>query len=297
MHHTNHWYAHAHILARYCGLDDVRPPRIPGYVQHGWNVIDGFGTRHRFDPGWPKFVWSDAARRRGAAMGRRGYYVVGSPWSHLLALEPDLGAVPESEREGTIWYPFHGWEQQQVHGDHRALIDEIREVEPGPVTVCLYWMEYAEAELRRLYEDAGFRVITHGYRGRRYRRTDRRFLYKQLTELRRHRRVAANRLSTAILYGASVGCSPAVYGDPMVIEDAHPIHGGLERLRRLWPELHGHAIDLATAREIAAEELGAGPPAAPDELRELFGWREALGRTEPVRLRGNGDDVPSGRAA
>lgn len=296
MHHANHWYAHAHILARYCGLDHRHPPRVPGYVQHGWNVVDGFGTQIRFEPGWPKYVWSDAARRRGCAMGRRGYYVIGAPWSYLLAMEPDLGAVPEAEREGTIWYPFHGWEQQRVHGDHGSLIDEIREVETGPVTVCLYWMEYGDEGLRRLYEDAGFRVITHGYRGRRYRRTDVRFLYNQLTELRRHRRVAANRLSTAIFYGALAGCRPAVYGDPMIIEDAHPIHGGLERLRRLWPELHGTAIDPATARAVAAIELGTDALAAPGELRELFGWQEGLGRPEPARLRGD-DDVPSGRAA
>lgn len=274
MHHANHWYAHAHILARYCGLDDLYPPRIPGYVQHGWNVIDGFGTRHPFEPGWPKYVWSDAPRRRGHAMGRRGYYVIGAPWNYLLAMEPDLGVVPDEERTGTIWYPFHGWEKQRVLGDHKCLIDEIREVEAGPVTVCLYWMEYGDADLRELYETAGFRVISHGYRGRRYKGTDRLFLYNQLTELRRHRRVAANRLSTAILYGASVGCRPAVYGDPMIIEDPHPIHGGLERLRRLWPELHGVSIDPSTAREIAAIELGTADLVSPDELRELFGWPE-----------------------
>src|SRR3712207_8312299 len=28
MHHHNHYYGQAHILARYCGLDDVHPPRL-----------------------------------------------------------------------------------------------------------------------------------------------------------------------------------------------------------------------------------------------------------------------------
>jgi hypothetical protein len=44
MHDTNHFYGHAHVLAEYCGLDPERPPRIEGYVQHGWNVVDGLGT-------------------------------------------------------------------------------------------------------------------------------------------------------------------------------------------------------------------------------------------------------------
>jgi hypothetical protein len=269
MHHTNHWYGHAHLLARYCGLDERRPPRIRGYLQHGWNVLDGFGTLHVSEPGWPMFVWSDVVRRRGLSMGRRGYYVIGAPWNYLLAMEPPGPA----QREGTIWYPFHGWEVQRVRGDHLGLIDEIREVEDGPVTVCLYWFEYRDAEIRRLYESAGFRVITHGYRGAKFRNTDVDFLRKQLAELRRHRRVAANRLSTAIFYGISAGCEPAVYGDPMKLDEEDPVHGGVARLRRLWPELHGTEIDITVARELTAAELGTHHLATADELRELFGWR------------------------
>ncbi|MFG2002627.1 hypothetical protein ACGFNU_26060 [Spirillospora sp. NPDC048911] len=272
MHHTNHWYGHAHVLARYCGLPEGRPPRIHGYLQHGWNVLDGYGTYQPFEPGWTRFVWSDACRRRGWTMGRRGYYVIGAPWNYLRALEPAASA-PE-ERTGTIWYPFHGWENQHVTGDHQRLIDEIREVEREPVTVCLYWLEYDDERIRGLYESAGFRVISHGFRGLYYRRSNPAFLPGQLAELRRHRRVASNRLSTAILYGISAGCEPAVYGDPMELDNAHPIFGGMARLRRLWPELHGAEIDLPVAREIADTELGTNHLVTPAELRELFGWRQ-----------------------
>jgi hypothetical protein len=268
--HGNHWYGHAHILARYCGLDPARPPRIPGVVQHGWNVLDGYGPKQPFEPGWVKFVWSDVCRRRGWAMGRRGYHSLGAPWNYLLAMEPDDGGA--EERTGTIWYPFHGWEFQEVTGDHLRLIETIKEVETGPVTVCLYWLEYRNETVRRLYESAGFRVISHGVRGWRWRNTDTEFLYKQLAELRRHRRVASNRLSTAILYGASVGCAAAVYGDPMVLQEANPVFGGVTRLERLWPELHGTSIDPAVAREFAAAELGVPYVVSPEELREIFGW-------------------------
>jgi hypothetical protein len=230
VHHANHWYGHVHVLARYCGLDE--PPRVSGHVQHGWNVLHGFGTRHEFEPGWPRFVWSDGPRRRGLAMDGLDSHVIGAPWNYLLRLEPEPD--PAAPREGTIWYPFHGWELQNVIGDHRA--------------------------------------ISHGFRGRDFARTDRSFLDKQLAELRAHRRVASNRLSTAIFYGLSVGCEAAVYGDPMVLEDAHPLFGGVARLERLWPELHGERIDAAAAREIARTELGMDHVAEPEELRELFRW-------------------------
>jgi hypothetical protein len=272
VHHGNHFYGHAHILATYCGLDDTVPPRIHGYLQHGWNILDGFASGTPFLPGAAKFVWSDGPRRRGASLGRRHYYVLGAPWIYLLNLEPDLGRVPEDRREGTIWYPFHGWERQEVLGDHQRLIDEIAEVEAGPVTVCLYWTDYRRREVRALYEEAGFRVISHGYRGYWWQETETRFLYNQLTELRRHRRVASNRLSSAIFYGISVGCEPAVYGDPMILEAEDPAYGGVARIKRLWPELHGADIDLKIADPIADVELGTRYLASPAELRELFGW-------------------------
>jgi hypothetical protein len=177
-----------------------------------------------------------------------------------------IGAPP---REGTIFYPFHGWERQQVIGDHQRQVDEILETEPGPVTFCLYWNEYRDDRVRSTYEPYG-RVICHGYRGRMWRDTDRHFLDKQLAELRRHKRVASNRLSSAIFHGVAAGCEPAVYGDPMLLDSED--QPTAERIRREWPELHGKHVDPAAARASALAELGDGYLASPAELRAILGW-------------------------
>ena len=205
--------------------------------------------------GTPSFLWSERTRRRAWSLGRRQVYAVGAPWAYLLAMEPELGSV--AERAGTIWYPFHGWEGQHVIGDHDGLIAEIRRTEPGPVTVCLYWQEYRSVPVRRSYERAGFRVICHGYRGGWWQNLDPRFLHRQLAELRRHARVASNRLCSAVLYGTLAGCAPAVYGDPMQLRAERSPYGGPKRIRRQWAELHGVEIDPAVAWRIAADELGA----------------------------------------
>ncbi|MEV4703760.1 hypothetical protein [Actinoplanes sp. NPDC049316] len=265
MHHANHFYGHAHVMAEYCGLDGD-PPRIDGYLQHGWNVVDGLGAGTPYVSGRPIFVWSEQTRRRAWSMGRRYATVVGAPFLYLLRMTDADDGGP---REGTIWYPFHGWEGQHIAGDHQRLIDEILETEDGPVTFCLYWHEYRDDRVRRRYERAG-RVICHGYRGFRWRDTDPNFLRSQLTELRRHRRVASNRLSSAVLYGAAVGCAPAVYGDPMHL--AGEVRATAERIRRQWPELHGKSPDPHQARESALAELGADVLASPAEVRAMFGW-------------------------
>lgn len=283
MHHANHFYGHAHVLARYCGLDELNPPRINGYLQHGWNIGDGLAPGTPYAKRSPSYLWSEQTRRRAWSVGRRNTVVVGAPWVYLLEMEPPDPAV-EAAREGTIWYPFHGWEQQQVEGDHRRLIDEIRATEPGPVTVCLYWQEYQTRRIRRVYERAGFRIVCHGYRGHWWQNTDERFLYNQLAELRRHRRVASNRVSSALLYGVLAGCEPAVYGDPMVLQGEDPTFGGVARIRRQWPELHGAHVDRDIAEEITRAELGVEHRWGPGELRELFGWRhsEAYGNEEAL---------------
>jgi len=270
MHHANYYYGHAHVLAQYCELPEpLHPPRIQGYLQHGWNIGDGLAPGVPFVEGSPLLVWSEQVRRRAWSQGRRDTMVVGSPFAYLLELEPEPA---DQQREGTIFYPFHGWEGQEVMGDHRRLIDEIKAHESGPITVCLYWNEHRVRAIRKLYERAGFRVICHGYRGFWWRDHDREFLVRQLAELRRHRRVVSNRLCSAIWYGLLAGCQGAVYGDPMVLENADPTFGGEPRLRRQWPEVYGYDPDATAARQIARAELGADELAGPEELRTLLGW-------------------------
>jgi hypothetical protein len=265
VHHGNHFYGHAHVLAEYCGLDRENPPRINGYLQHGWNVEDGLGEGTPYLPGRPIFVWSEQTRRRAWSMGRRHATVVGAPFLYLLHMTQPA----KSERKGTIWYPFHGWEGQYVKGDHQRMIAEIADTEPGPITFCLYWHEFRNDRIRSAYEKAG-RVICHGYRGFRFRNTETRFLHHQLDELRRHERVASNRLSSAVFYGVAAGCAPAVYGDPMRLQHEH--RPTADRIRRQWPELHGTHPDPEAARAVALAELGEGYLASPEELRMMIGW-------------------------
>ena len=160
-------------------------------------------------------------------------------------------------------------------GSHDSFVEEIRATETGPVTICLYWNEYRVDAVRQEYERAGFRVISHGYRGLNFKGTDTRFLYKQLEELRTHRRVVSNRLSSAIFYGASVGCEVGVYGDPMLLHAEDPVFGGNQRLSRLWPVLHQPAAPVDEARQIARYELGTDAVLNPVEIVQEFGWSHA----------------------
>jgi hypothetical protein len=263
-------------MARFVGLAD--PPRIWGYLQHGWNMHDGFAVGTVFAPNYPKFVWSQACARRGWAAGLRRYKVVGSPWMYLLDLEGQQAwEAARPERRGTIVYPFHGWEGQQVLGSHTAYVEQVKQVEGDvPITVCLHWNEFNNDKVRAQYEQAGVRVITHGERGYLWKDTDIGFLYKQLDEIRAHARVVSNRMTSAILYAATAGAEVGVYGDPMALESDHAILGGVGKPRRLWPRMHAEAVPLDYARLVAEEELGAAEMLHPLELTQTFGWQTEL---------------------
>lgn len=278
MHHANVFYGHANILARYCGLPESdAPPTIWGYLQHGWNTHDGFAVGHDFIAGYPRLVWSQAVARRGRSLGGGEYRVIGSPWAYLLrvhlstTLDPSITSNPDAR--GTIVYPFHGWEGQQIVGDHAAYAVQVRTTEGDlPITVCLYWNDYEQAAVRRVYEDAGFRVITHGRRGHMYMGGDIDFLDRQLLELRAHRRVVSNRMGSALLYGASVGASIGVYGDPMVLQGDHALLGGMARQQRMFPDLHQTRVPDAIAQEVARTELGIDATLTPGVLEHVLSW-------------------------
>ncbi|WP_392423979.1 hypothetical protein [Barrientosiimonas humi] len=272
MHHANHFYGHAEVLARWCGRPG--PVTIWGYLQHGWNTYDGFAVGHELVPGWPRLVWSPAVARRGWAMGRRDHEVVGAPWAYLLELEGQREwERAKPERAGTIVYPFHGWEGQRILGDHGVYADDVRRREGDvPLTMCLYWTDYENPDIRKVYEDKGFRVITHGRRGFMHRDGDPDFLDRQLAELRRHARVVSNRMGSALLYGASTGAEIGIYGDPMVLQRDHAVLGGMARQRRLLPELHTDAVPREVARAVARRELGQDHLRPPAQLAALLGW-------------------------
>ena len=106
MHVANHYYGHAHIFARYAGIGF--PIMIDGYLQHGWNLHDGFAVGTDYVPGTRLFVWSDSVLRRGWAMGRRNYQVIGSAWAYLLELEGYRSAAADPPRLPAPWRAA-GW--------------------------------------------------------------------------------------------------------------------------------------------------------------------------------------------
>ena len=72
VHHANYYYGHGHVLARYCELDEpMHPPRMQGYLQHGWNIGDGLAPGVPFVDGQQAVRVVGADAPRAWSQGRR----------------------------------------------------------------------------------------------------------------------------------------------------------------------------------------------------------------------------------
>ena len=199
----------------------------------------------------------EAGGRTRRSVASRG---IGAPFVYLASARP-----PADSGSGTIYYPYHASEWNELIGSHDALIGELREREGvEETTVCLYVLEYQNPTIRRAYESAGFRVITHG------RRDDPTFLRRQLQELAAHTVVATNRVSTALWYGGHLGRRMRVFGDVFGAEaQGGPGHAADEQSRLFGPLLDG-SLSPDDERALADAELGADLMRPAAELRSLL---------------------------
>ncbi len=273
MHTENQLYGHASILHEYCGYTDEWLWPIHGVLQHGWMQVPRDNKELGRLP-VAKFLWSESLGRQAISEGWEGVTPIGSPFLYLLELvQPCLTAEPE----GTIVYPWHGLPWAQTVGGHREFVDEVLEVEDGPVTFCLHWHDYEQVALRQIYSRGGARVITNGRpiaqdlnrRGRIS--VDRSYLTRQLADLRRHKRAVSNRLTTAIFYAIAAGSEVGIYGPPMFNPLPVPDHASLVES---FPDLHAVRADPGAARMVADRELGRELVRTPEELREIVGWHK-----------------------
>lgn len=261
-HPDNLFYGHSRALSEYAG-EGPNPPVIWGHIQHGWAPGHGLALKPRL-VGWlPKLVYSEANAAAARAAGIGPVVPIGAPFCYLAAQEDRARPAPP---RSTIAYPFHGWERDDVRGSHRELARSLAEREQGPVTVCLYWREYDQPDVRRIYEDAGFRVVTHGYR------EDSLFLRRLHDELLQHDRLVTNRVATALWYGGLLGREIEVYGPVFSIISPEEASSFDAMQRGRWPELFSGPMDPVKARALAASELGAANVRVPQELREVLGW-------------------------
>jgi hypothetical protein len=183
-------------------------------------------------------------------------------------------ADPSAGSKSLLVFPFHGWEKEPLSGNLNAYASDLERLRSegfGPITVCLYWMEYENPSCRSVFEQRGFRVVTMGHRD-----GDDRFLYRLKSALLEHAYVTSNRVCTAAFYALHCRRPFFLYGPPMGVSKVDDPTG--ERFdawqRAEFPELTFERFADRAHVEIGDAELGVEFRRSPEEMRALFAWRE-----------------------
>lgn len=280
----NHFYGHSALLAQAAGLPRAR--HLAGLLQHGWvgrsPLQVNFGDFP--DVGAPGdgrrlLVWTHESRAwRPDPRPTRPTTPIGAPWLYAVAVAVAPGAGPEPSgvhipRPTTVAdgrpviMPMHGTHVLSVQTDHGELARYYADTE-GSSLVCLHHEDLARPEVVRAWAAAGHEVVSAGGR------FDPLFLPRLLTGLGGASRVVSNRLSTSVWYAASLGVPSCVHGPRALMAGESP--DVVERLERLWPEVHTTSPDVDAVRAVADAELGAQHVREPEELRRLLGWEGAF---------------------
>jgi hypothetical protein len=277
MHEENHSYGHAEILLKHAGIRFPLP--LPGRLQHGWQPGLGFGFQlealERLSEPWPSFVWSRRNLEQCQALGFDRVIPIGAPFLYM----PDAAPVESLGEKSLLAFPFHGWAEEKVHGNPAAYADSLDALVNdgfGPVTVCLYHLEYDERAVRTVFEQRGFRVVTNGPR---YGNPG--FLFKQRQLLMSHRYATSNMLGTAAFYALVAGCRFFLHGPPMGLGRGWDPTGEetARRQKTEFPQLNYETFYGQCHKAIGLRELGHEFVCSPRDLRMLF--LRSLGRTSP----------------
>ena len=270
---SNQKYGHRFALADYCVTNRRRPCR--GRLLHGWTpharLLQGGAPLDS-----PLFVWN----QRNATQADRGLVPrtvpIGAPWLYLLGRRP----MPSPAGRRLLVFPFHvGFQgREQRDRDVHTYAAEIQRLarDFSWITVCLYFNDYQDTDIRRSFESCADRVVTAGFPWSEI-PEDESFLERLWRIIEAHDYVTTNRVATCLWYAISAGRPAFIYGSPvgLVHEPEHDGVWATRWVRQRYPRLLYERFDGACASASADVELGREFMRTPDELREALWWNGA----------------------
>jgi len=275
--HRNRYYGHSDILKAYTGVK--LPYTVPGEIQHGWNRFGGTcvypylterGEEERLSQ---RYVWNRHNLETCVEWGYKNVVAIGAPFLYL-----PLPESIDSELLGNkslLLFPHHSCECEPFRDPvrtHQKFLEDIQVLLSifNPVTVCLYWMEFQNRDIVRLFEDAGIQVVTLGHRD-----NNPLFLRNFQALTLKYAYVSSNIYSTAVFYALYLRRKVFIFGKAPVADiNRIPEQYRPRQQARLYlyPELLWPNFDHQSHFWIGEKELGLEFKRSPAELCDLFGW-------------------------
>jgi len=207
-------YGHREILLSTCSL--APDLLFLSSLQHGW-MFDRSQTpviKKRNLLNYPVMVWSERIANEMRKHGNKRVLVSGSPWAHLVrACGMDLSTLHQTLNtvEKVLFFPSHSAPGASVSHDN-SIQKLAHEYGSENITVCLFWIDFINPEIRSYYAKFKVELTCLGFRGSSgfetpWAPTGGRvmFLPNLLELISGHTIVAVNDVSTPFWYAITLG--------------------------------------------------------------------------------------------
>lgn len=271
----NTYYGHLNILRRYC--NKKVPVGIPGLLQHGWTMGPGIYDSIRKDLPFKFFVWNERNYALAQEKDYNNVQVIGAPFLYLDS-DRQYNLSRYEDGNNLLLFPVHTWEKEGILDPVSYFKRYVQEIEGikgefDNIHACLYFMEYNNPQIRKVFQNANINVTTLGHRDR-----NPEFLTNFVETTNGFEYVSSNILSTSVFYSLYLGKKVFMYGGlprpsetTWNVSTVGLVNDGINLLNS-YPVLSKENFDDKPHAEIGAYELGSGYKKTKRELSDLFGW-------------------------
>lgn len=272
---SNAYYGHLNVLRKYC--DKKIPVGIPGLLQHGWTIGPAIYSSTRKDLPFNFFVWNERNCILAQERGYNNVHVIGAPFLYLnLDQQYDLSRCEDGNN--LLLFPVHTTKKEGLLDPvfyFRRYVQEIEKIkaEFDNIHACLYFREYDNPQIRKVFQNANISVTTLGHGNR-----NSNFLANFVETTNGFEYVSSSILSTSVFYSLYLGKKVFIYGEmPNPSETTWNVStiGSLNDCFNLldsYPVLSRENFDDKAHVEIGEYELGFKYKKTKHELADLFGW-------------------------
>jgi hypothetical protein len=247
----NSFYGIANIIRRYARLSSSFP--IAAVIPHSVMLDPSFVWGTEIDARVPAVLsfpeYRDEVYR---AVTSKRVIPSASPYIYLVRM---LESIPETKREGTIFFPAHSTHHVTTSMRPEKTAANLSDVDGRfrPVTVCMYWRDI-QLGRHTPYLDRGLRVVSAGHI------FDDRFLYRLHWLCSQHTYSSGDTLGSHTFFSVESGCTH------ISLFDEEP-----NSISRRTRETFGERVATGVGTDIIAEAIGVFMSRDPD-LGEQRRW-------------------------
>ena len=266
----NNWYGHRYILLKYLKEKDRA---IFASLQHGW-ISRHIKTNYKKKI-YPILCWSKLIEKNLKEKNKLKVKPIGSPFLYLCKMLEEkykLRKVNKKKFEGTIVFPTHSSQDLKHNTNHDLLIKDVEESFNGPYTVCFYYYDLNEEDIKK-YKQKKWKVVCC-VRGK----TDKYSLIRLYREINKNETVVSGEFSTSLFYGMYLKKKTRLYlnSNKRFKDYTHEEKNFVTFYQKKYPELFKSFLPSDEGYNLAKEELGFNSFKEKNELKNILGVNSFL---------------------